>query len=61
MKLFPNLEWLTKLILGQTLVKRLQDYGLPFIRGATIDPIGQKMHVWALFSAWFGNSYFTPT
>ena len=44
----------------QTLVKRLQDYELPFIRGCTVDHTGQKLHVLSPFLAWFGNSYFKP-
>ena len=51
---------LNALTLGQTLVKRLQDYELPFIRAGTIDHTGQKLRVLSLFLAWFGNSYFTP-
>ena len=51
---------LNALTLGQTLVKRLQDYELPFIRAGTIDHTGQKLHVLSLFLAWFGNSYLKP-
>ena len=45
---------------AQTLVKRLQDYELPFIRGTTVDHTGQKLHVQVPFSVSFGNWYFTP-
>ena len=56
---FPNLEWLklNALLLSQTLVKRMQDYKLPFIRGAKSDLTEQNVHVRAPLSAWFGNSY----
>ena len=57
---FPNLEkliLLNALLLSQTLVKRLQDYKLPFIRGAKSDLTEQNVHVRAPLSAWFGNSY----
>ena len=47
---------LNVLLLSQTLVKRLRDYKLPFIRGAKSDHTGQSAHIRAPLSAWFGNS-----
>ena len=35
-------------------------YEFPFIRGATINHTGKKLYVRVAFSAWFGNSYFSP-
>ena len=36
------------------------DYELPLIRGATIHHTEKEFHVREPFSAWFGNSYFSP-